>query len=808
MIPRTPLHAWIAQLVGVAPEALCLEHVRAWQLEALRRTLDHAVANSPFYGERLRVRGHDLRSLEDLTQLPFTTSEDLRRDPLRLLCVSQSEIERVVSMETSGTTGRPKRLFFTREDLEHTTDFFAHGITTMVGSGGRVLLFMPGQRPGSVGDLLARGLRRIGATCRCHGFAHDLDEAVRDIAIHGSDCLVGIPSQILAVARHGRGKGMLQPGDVGSVLLSGDPVTPALREAIAQVLECKVFAHYGLTETGLGGGVECRAQAGVHLREADLYMEIVDPLSGQPVPAGQEGEVVLTTLRRRGMPLLRYRTGDLGRLLSEVCPCGTSLPRLLVRGRATARVRLAHGSLESAALDDALWPLEGLSFHEAQLTERDGTDILRVALWSPIQPAHYQVLLDEVRARISETPGLRDALEDGSLRLELIMADDPSRLPPPCKRRIHDLRGREKASHSSVSAPGMRNTRQPEELLCLVERLGSRDTAVRYSAASALVRHGNACVPLLHELLDQEIWDMRQIAAIDVLNRLGDLRSVPILRRALSRAEDHARLAAIRGLRRLCCEPGCFLDALEDPCWEVRREAIFALCDLHQPRLLSLVANMARDQHPLVRGAAINVLAILGDRGDADVSSAIETALEDRSEWVRSMAVWSVGHLGLRRHAVTMARTLMRGGDMVRDRAACALSRMDSRDVLDELMRSLPKASHQTQIEIVRALGCLDGSNAVPALARVAASAHPDLADLAVETLLQFGEACLPSALELLCNEDALVRARGVSLLGALKLDRTADLAGIADIMAELLDNPDVHIRHKARIALERLREA
>jgi phenylacetate-coenzyme A ligase PaaK-like adenylate-forming protein len=443
MIPRTPLHAWIAQLVGVAPDALRLEHVRAWQLEALRRTLDHAVANSPFYGERLRMRGHDLRSLEDLARLPFTTPEDLRRDPLRLLCVSQGEIERVVSMDTSGTTGRPKRLFFTSDDLERTTDFFAHGMTTMVGSGGRVLLFMPGQRPGSVGDLLARGLHRIGATCRSHGFVQNLDEAVRDIAVHGRDCLVGIPSQILAVARHGRLTGMLMPGDVGSVLLSGDPVTPVLREAIAQTLGCNVFVHYGLTETGLGGGVECCAQAGVHLREADLYVEIVDPASGQPLPAGQEGEVVLTTLGRRGMPLLRYRTGDLGRLLLEPCPCGASLPRLMVRGRDDTGV---HG-LQSAALDEALWPLEDLSFHEALLTDQEGADILRVTLWSPTQPAHRQRLLDEARSRIKQTPGLWDVIEDNSLRLKLVMSEDASCLPPPGKRRIRDLRQREETTH-------------------------------------------------------------------------------------------------------------------------------------------------------------------------------------------------------------------------------------------------------------------------------------------------------------------------------------------------------------------------
>lgn len=426
MIPRTPIHDWIAGLLGVPPEPLRLEHVRAWQLAALRRTVEHAKRHSPVYAQRLDgVDAATLTSQDDLARLPFTTAGDLRADPLGLLCVSQGEIERVVTMDTSGTTGDPKRLFFTRSDLERTVDFFAHGMATMAGPGGRVLLFMPGERPGSVGDLLTQGLARMGAQCRAHGFVQDLDAAVDAVLEQRGGCLVGIPAHVLAVARHGRLTGRLRPGDVGSVLLSGDPVSPALRQAIAGSLGCGVFVHYGLTETGLGGGVECRAHAGVHLREADLLTEIVDPATGRPALPGEEGEIVLTTLTRRGMPLIRYRTGDAGRLLTGPCPCGTPLPRLAVRGR-------ADGAL-CTALDDALWPLADLSFHEARIENGEQGELLRVTVWSPVRGTRLNALLSDIRHALQAVPAF------ARFRIEAEACGDSSRLPLPGKRRVHGL---------------------------------------------------------------------------------------------------------------------------------------------------------------------------------------------------------------------------------------------------------------------------------------------------------------------------------------------------------------------------------
>jgi phenylacetate-CoA ligase len=166
----TPLESWIAQKIGCSNQFLSQESLREFQLKKLKETIQRAKSDSSFY--RKHLSQYDLReikSLEDLVELPFTTPEQLKADPLSFLCVSQGEINRVVTLPTSGTTGEPKRVFFTEADQELTIDFFQIGMSTMVEPGDRVLILLPGQRPGSVGDLL----KKVLPECRWRGLFMD-----------------------------------------------------------------------------------------------------------------------------------------------------------------------------------------------------------------------------------------------------------------------------------------------------------------------------------------------------------------------------------------------------------------------------------------------------------------------------------------------------------------------------------------------------------------------------------------------------------------------------------------------------------
>lgn len=346
----TPLDPWIKQKTSASELA-------DWQLLKLNETLALARGKSPFYRKLLAGMPEKLTSLDDFSRFPFTTPEDVRANPLRLVCVSQDEIQRVVTLQSSGTTGEPKRIYFTAEDQELTIDFFGVGMSTLTEPGERVLIFLPGETPGSVGDLLRLGLARQGRIPLPYGPVRDPHHALETIDGQQVDCLVGSPTQILGLARRWNPRSKAPR----TVLLSTDYVPAAIVRELERIWGCQVFNHYGATEMGLGGGVECEAQRGYHLREADLYFEIVHPESGEPLPEGEYGEVVFTTLTRRGMPLIRYRMGDRSRFLPGKCPCESSLRTLeKVRGRFSGFVSAGGETLKLPDFDEALFSIPGL----------------------------------------------------------------------------------------------------------------------------------------------------------------------------------------------------------------------------------------------------------------------------------------------------------------------------------------------------------------------------------------------------------------------------------------------------------------
>ncbi len=156
---KTPLDRWISgKIFNDSDRELTSESIQKFQLEKLRSTVDYVSDKSPFYRKCLEgLSGQDLRDLDEFSAFPFTTIRDLQDSGPQFICVSQSRVERVVTLPLAGISDKPRRVYFTGEDLELTVDFFHYGMTTLADPGQRVLILMPGDRPGSVGDLLAEG---------------------------------------------------------------------------------------------------------------------------------------------------------------------------------------------------------------------------------------------------------------------------------------------------------------------------------------------------------------------------------------------------------------------------------------------------------------------------------------------------------------------------------------------------------------------------------------------------------------------------------------------------------------------------
>ena len=430
--------AWNAKKMGLGSN-LTREQIAHYQLHKVRQTIKRAYRNSPFYRKLLKnFVSKEINCMEDLHQLPFTTADHIREQARQFLCVSQSDISRIVTLDSSGTTGEAKRIYFTDFDQELTIDFFQQGMSTFLKRGDRVLILLPGERVGSVGDLLIKALERAGVVPILHGLVQNIPKTVEFMVQERIDSLVGIPIQVLALARYAEmTKKAIQ---LKSALLSTDHVPDVIIKELVRVWGCQVFEHYGMTEMGLGGGLDCEAHRGYHLREADLYFEIVDQ-RGIPVPDGQEGEVVFTTLTRQGMPFIRYRTGDLSRFLPDPCSCGTILKRLerIIKRKDGLVFLKSNTFFTMSDLDEKIFAVDGVIDFTVTVDSLQQATQLNVSVWllGQSNEAAERAIWDA----LYRVPTLVQARQAGQLSVSVkIIYSKDTFFPSASKRRIMELK--------------------------------------------------------------------------------------------------------------------------------------------------------------------------------------------------------------------------------------------------------------------------------------------------------------------------------------------------------------------------------
>lgn len=325
--------------------------IKEIQLKKLNNLLAREKSRAGFYAGLPA----SLSSLEELPNLPFTTEEDLSKNAGGLLLVSQSDIQRIISEATSGTTGLPKRVFYTMNDCCNTIELYKAGLGEFVYPGSKTMICMPFSGPYGLGELISTAIEELGAAPLKVGVGRSFGELEKIIKSEQPDTFVGLPTHLYSILT------VLGPMSLKRALISGDACPVAVTKKIESMLGSKLFPHYGSREMGMAGAICCSAHEGMHLRENHIIAEIIDE-QGNVLPDGETGELVITTIGMEAMPIIRYRTGDYTRIIPEKCACGSETIRLdLLRRKGKPGQILA--------LDEQLFAIDGVVDYHAKFID-------------------------------------------------------------------------------------------------------------------------------------------------------------------------------------------------------------------------------------------------------------------------------------------------------------------------------------------------------------------------------------------------------------------------------------------------------
>lgn len=318
-----------------------------------------------------------IQSQEDFEKLPFTNKDELREGyPLGLMAVDESEIVRIHS--SSGTTGTPIIIPYTRKDIEDWAIMFERCYKTAGMTNMDRVQITPGYGLWTAGIGFQNGAERLGAMVVPMG-PGNTDKQIKMMMDMKSTVLCATSSYALLLAeeiakRKVRDKIHLTKGVIGSERW-GDK----MRKRIANELGVELYDIYGLTEIyGPGIAMSCQYETGMHYWDDYVYFEIIDPKTGELLPDGQVGELVITAFRKEGGPLIRYRTHDLTRIMSDECPCGCKYPRIdILTGRTDDMVKVKGVNIYPGQIEDMLRDVEGVSSeYQVMIDHLNGKDIM------------------------------------------------------------------------------------------------------------------------------------------------------------------------------------------------------------------------------------------------------------------------------------------------------------------------------------------------------------------------------------------------------------------------------------------------
>lgn len=352
------------------------------QLELVKAQLKRLVQTGHFYGKRIQDLDIDaIQTAEDFEKLPFCSKEDLREAyPLGLMAVPEEEIVRIHS--SSGTTGTPVIIPYTAKDVDDWAVMFARCYETAGITNKDRIQITPGYGLWTAGIGFQAGCEKLGAMAVPMG-PGNTEKQLQMMQDLGSTVICATSSYALLLAeqiekRNLKEKIRLKKGVIGS-----ERWGEKMRSRIKDSLGIELYDIYGLTEIyGPGIGINCEHETGMHIWDDFLYLEIVDPVTGEPVPDGEVGEIVLTTLVKEGAPLIRFRTHDLSRIIPGECPCGRSYPRIdIIMGRTDDMFKVKGVNMFPSQVEEFIRDTRGASSeYLVTIDHVNGKDVMTVSV--------------------------------------------------------------------------------------------------------------------------------------------------------------------------------------------------------------------------------------------------------------------------------------------------------------------------------------------------------------------------------------------------------------------------------------------
>ena len=389
------------------------------QIQQVNHQIDALISSSSFYGKKLKEAGiSGISTPEDFESLPFSEKNDLREAyPLGLMTAPEEKIVRIHS--SSGTTGLPVIIPYTAKDVDDWAIMFARcyefaGLTKM-----DRLHITPGYGLWTAGIGFQNGAEKLGAMVIPMG-PGNTEKQLQMMQDLGSTVLCSTSSYALLLSEEIEKRGIRDKIRLTKGVIGSERWSEKMRERISSSLGIELYDIYGLTEVyGPGIGINCKYNTGMHIWDDYLYLEIIDPVTLRPVPDGEFGEIVITTLVKEGAPLIRYRTHDLSRIIPGECPCGSKYPRIdTIMGRTDDMMKIKGVNVFPSQIEEILQQFNEVSSeYQIRISHLDGKDTMRIYVETN-GSVNFLDLADRIAAKVKSAIGftpLVKVVENGLL---------------------------------------------------------------------------------------------------------------------------------------------------------------------------------------------------------------------------------------------------------------------------------------------------------------------------------------------------------------------------------------------------------